>query len=150
MYQKVLIPLDGTTEAEKVFATVKEELAPDCEVILLQVIPPGKTLVRDGHVFISGHQEEDERSKAMVYLKGVIERLGGGPESWRREITIQGSVAQGIADVASRMEADLIAMYTHDRKGIAKVVQRSVAKAVQRRAPTVVKVFKPHELVPAA
>jgi hypothetical protein len=37
-------------------------------------------------------------------------------------------------------------MYTHDRKGLAKLIKGSIAEKVQRRAPIEVKVFRPQEL----
>jgi len=40
MRSKVLIPLDGSKEAEGIFRLVKDEMAPDGAAILLQVIPP--------------------------------------------------------------------------------------------------------------
>ena len=150
MYGRVLIPLDGSKEAEGVFAAIEGELTPDCEVTLLQVVPPGETVRAGEYVFLGSQQEEDDRSKAMIYLKAVIERLGGDPARWRCETTVAKSVAGGIVDVAGREGVDLIAMYTHDRKGLAKLIQRSVASAVQRRASIDVKVFKPRELAGVA
>ena len=149
MYRKVLIPLDGSTEAEEVFTTIKEEMEPDREVILLLVIRPGRSVTAGEYSFLGSQQEEDERSKARVYLKTVIDRLGGDPDRWRSETIVSSSVAQGIVDVATRERVDLIAMYTHDRHGIAKrfQVQRSVAKGVQSRAPMEVRVFMPRQLV---
>jgi nucleotide-binding universal stress UspA family protein len=41
---------------------------------------------------------------------------------------------------------DLIAMYTHDRKGIARLIKGSIASDVSKIAPIEVKVFKPREL----
>ena len=57
------------------------------------------------------------------------------------------SVAQGIADFAAREEVDLIAMYTHDRKGLAKLIRGSIAEKVQERGLVAVRVFKPKELI---
>ena len=44
------------------------------------------------------------------------------------------------------MVADLIAMYTHQRKGLARVFSGSVASEVKKRASTEVRVFTPSEL----
>ena len=145
MYRKVLIPLDGSKESEEVFATIKEDLAPDTEVILLRVVPPGKTYSVGGQ-FVSDGREEDELAKAQAELQAVVERIGGVPRQFRCETTASNSVVDSIMEAAERVDADLIAMYTHDRRGIAKLVQRSVAGRVRRRAPVEVKIFKPHEL----
>ena len=52
MYRKLLIPLDGSMESEEVFATIKEDLAPDTEVVLLRVVPPGKICSIGGRFFL--------------------------------------------------------------------------------------------------
>ena len=146
MYQKVLIPLDESKEAEGVFPSVKGELSPDAEVILLRVIPPVRTRVVGGHTLLGSQMEESERSKAETYLRGVLRRSDGDPDRWSCEAVISDSVEEGIVDTAARNEVDLIAMYTHDRKGLAALVKKSIAKEVRRRATREVKVFRPREL----
>jgi nucleotide-binding universal stress UspA family protein len=56
------------------------------------------------------------------------------------------SVPEGIASFADREGVEVIVMYTHDRKGLAKLIKGSIAEKVQRRAPIEVKVFRPQEL----
>ena len=48
--------------------------------------------------------------------------------------------------MANRESVDLIAMYTHDRKLLARHVKRSIAREVQRRASTEVRVFGTREI----
>ena len=55
-------------------------------------------------------------------------------------------MARGILEVAAGASVDLIAMYTHDRKGLARIFRGSVAREVQRRASIEVRVFTPPEL----
>jgi nucleotide-binding universal stress UspA family protein len=55
-------------------------------------------------------------------------------------------VAEGITGVAAQEKADLIAMYNHDRKGLAGLVKGSIAAKVERGEPTEVLVLKPTEL----
>ena len=72
--------------------------------------------------------------------------LNGDPTRWHREVVVAESVSEGIVDFARKEEVDLIAMYTHDRKGIARLIKGSIARDVSKRAPIEVKVFKPREL----
>ncbi len=148
MYRTILIPLDGSKESEGVFALIRGELASDGEVVLLQVIPPAKTQVVGGQVLLGSQREEVERSKAETYLRGVLRELdsNGDPTRRRGEVVVAESVSQGIVDFARKEEVDLIAMYTHDRKGIARLIKGSIASDVSKRAPIEVKVFKPREL----
>jgi nucleotide-binding universal stress UspA family protein len=146
MYQKVLIPLDGSREAEMVIPKIQPELAEDGEVILLKIIPPlkGETL---GQITVtSAEREEAERVKAIDYLREVMQRFEGSPSQWHCEATVRKSVPEGIASFADQEGVEVIAMYTHDRKGLAKLIKGSIAEKVQRRAPIEVKVFRPQEL----
>jgi nucleotide-binding universal stress UspA family protein len=146
MYRKVLIPLDGSREAEMVIPKIQPELAEDSEVILLKIIPPlkGETL---GQITVtSSEREEAERVKAIDYLREVIQRFEGSPGQWRCEAIVRKSVPEGIASFADQEGVEGIVMYTHDRKGLAKLIKGSIAEKVQRRAPIEVKVFRPQEL----
>jgi nucleotide-binding universal stress UspA family protein len=146
MYRKVLIPLDGSREAEMVIPKIQPELAEDGEVILLKIIPPlkGETL---GQITVtSAEREEAERVKAIDYLREVMQRFEGSPGQCRFEALVRKSVPEGIANFAGQEGVEVIAMYTHDRKGLAKLIKGSIAEKVQRRAPIEVKVFRPQEL----
>jgi len=129
-----------------VINSIQDVLDLQSEVILLKVIPPmsGQGL---GEVLITaGEREESERVKEMSYLRIVIPRFGARADQFRCEVVVSKSVAEGITGVAAQEKADLIAMYTHDRKGLARLVKGSIAAKVERGAPTEVRVFKPTEL----
>ncbi len=147
MYRKVLIPLDGSREAEMVIPKIQPELTEETEVILLKIIPPlkGETV---GQVTVtSSDREEAERVKAIDYLREVMQRLGGAPGRWYCEAIVWESVPEGIASFADWEGVEVIAMYTHDRKGLAKLIRGSVAEKVKEKATIEVKVFPPRELV---
>lgn len=146
MYTKVLVPLDGSREAELVFDRVREEIDPGGEVIFLRVVPHFKTRIIEGHTLLGSDQEEAERANALSYLRGFVERLGTTPFQLRAETVVSDSVAQGIADFARREGVDLIAMYTHGRRGLARLLKGSVAQKVQQLASTQTRVFRPQEL----
>ena len=146
MYQKVLIPLDGSKEAEEVFPLVQNELATDGEVILVQVIPPARTQKIGEHIILASQQEEADRSEAMAYLRSLARQQDWPADNWRLEVEVANSVADGIVRLAGRESVDLVAMYTHDRKLLARHVKRSIAREVQRRCSTEVRVFGTREL----
>ena len=146
MYQKVLIPLDGSKEAEEVFPLVQNELNEDGEVILVQVIPPARTQKIGEHIILASQQEEADRSEAMAYLRSLVRQQDWSADNWRLQVEVANSVADGIVRLADREAVDLIAMYTHDRKLLARHVKRSIAREVQRRASTEVRVFGTREL----
>ena len=146
MYQKVLIPLDGSKEAEEVFPLVRNEVDTDGEVILVQVVSPAKTQRVGDHIILGSQQEETDRSEAMGYLRSLVRQHPWGDGSWRLEVEVANSVADGIIRLADREAVDLIAMYTHDRKLLARHMKRSIAREVQRRTDTEVRVFGAREL----
>lgn len=147
-YQKILVPLDGSIkEVDGVLSVVQNLLDAEGEAILLHVIPPSVTKMV-GAGFMSGSKvEKRERARAMGYLKYFADRQNEVSGRWRCEVAVSNSVADGIVDYAVQEKADLIAMYTHDRKGLAKLVKGSIAEKVSECAPTVVRVVYPRELV---
>jgi len=46
-----------------------------------------------------------------------------------------GEPADVIADVATKLPADLIVMVTHGRRGLARLIEGSIAEKVLRNAP---------------
>ncbi len=86
MYRKVLIPLDGSREAEMVIPKIQPELTEDAEVVLLKIVPPFKGETGSPITVTSTQQEEAERVNAIDYLREVIQRLGGSPGQWREEL----------------------------------------------------------------
>ena len=147
MYDKILVPLDQSPESEGILPMVQELLTPGGEGILLHIIPPGRTRSMGEFVMLGFQQEEEERGRALVHLRRLVSQVGEGSDRWRCEVVVWASVADGIANFAIREKVDLIAMYTHDRKGLAKLIKGSIAEKVQKRATTEVRVFGPRELV---
>ena len=150
MYRKIVVPLDGSEEGERVLPIVKDVLAPGGEVVLLHIITPSRFHGAGlGDFPVHGEKiEEAGRQSSLNYLESVRQGVGKVGDRWRCEVVITGSVADGITDLARREDADLIAMYTHDRKGLAGLILGSVAEKVRRRAPIEVQIFRPWEFEP--
>ena len=147
MYQKILVPLDKSKEAEGVLEMVPEHLDPEGEVILLHVIPPGQIRTAGEIQILAEQMEQRERDQAMWYLRGLVNLVGEGSDRWHCEVVVGGSVADAIARYAAQEKVDLIMIYTQDRKGLAKLIKGSIAEKVWHRAPIKVQVIKPRELV---
>jgi nucleotide-binding universal stress UspA family protein len=146
MYQKILVPLDGSSEAERVIGPAQSELDAKGACILLQVIPPAKNQRFGEHVILSTQQEEADRAAALGYLKSVAHNQSVQPAEWLFEISISDSVPDEIVNVALREHVDLVAMYTHDRRGLAKIIKGSIAQKVKEKSPVEVRAFPPREL----
>ena len=144
MYQRILVPWDGSRECEAVAALVRRELAPDGDLILLHVIPSRAAKVME---------DESESFNAVADLRWAVQQPDGHPgqfQAARCDVVVAESASRAIADFAKREQVDLIAMYIHDRNVIAGLIRRIIARDLQQKAPIDVKAFSPSELAGVA
>ena len=150
MYQNVLVPLDRSAESEGILDVVPTLLNADGTATLLTVIPPGRTKSMGELVILGSQQEEEDRSRAMAYLNRVSNRLKESSVQATTAVVVNDSVPAAIVSYANRNSVDLISMFTHDRRGLARLVKGSVAREVERRAVMPVRVFRPEDLSPGS
>jgi nucleotide-binding universal stress UspA family protein len=132
MYQKILVPLDGSVRAEKILHHVKNlARLNDSEVIFLQVVPP--VIISDGYkgILIAESQEESNRKvqDALAYLSGIEGEFREAGIKTDKQSMI-GSVVNTIIDISRNEDIDLIAMASHGRSGLSRVFYGSVAIGV--------------------
>ena len=153
MPKKILIPLDGSKRGESalqyvedlVFALSAEQ---NIEVTLIQVIAPITRYVHssDGaSVPIVSNEEEMEpvKKESLDYLNQAGERLrsrGVIVECKTIVKEIRASAAEEIIRAEDYIDADLVAMSTHGRRGVSKWVLGSVTEKVLQagKAPILV------------
>jgi len=135
MYKTILVPLDSSKRAEAILPHV-EELASRYEaiVVFIQVIEPPPLVIPPGQPDLEIYQQELERrtEEAETYLKaiqGEYEKLG---IEARMELE-KGPVVEAILNASARYDADLIALASHGRSGLAQVFYGSVAAGVLQR-----------------
>mgnify|MGYP000014627883 FL=1 len=146
MYQKVLVPLDDSEASRSVLKALSGLVADGGEAILLHVIPPGKTR-GTGNFAVMGYQvEEDHRNKALVHLNRVSNELNDASIKATVTVMVSNSVVGCIVNFAEEEGVDLIAMYTHGRKGIAKLLKGSVTQDVRAHTSVEVQGFSDLEL----
>jgi nucleotide-binding universal stress UspA family protein len=80
---------------------------------------------------------------AEAYLAGVAERLAPWGFRVKTRVLTSSSVAAAIRGLARAESVDLIAMATHGRGGLARVLPGSVADAVVRDALVPTLLFPP-------
>ena len=136
MYNTILVPLDGSERAEVILNHVIE-LAKKfaAKVILLEAVE--QQLVYTGDLEISAVVKKDEEiSKqtgiAESYLKGLQNKLEQQNIRASARI-IQGPPVEAIIAMANQENADLIAMSSHGRSGLARVFYGSVAAGILQR-----------------
>lgn len=136
MYQKILVPLDGSELAEKALDHA-EKLAKtfDAEVILLQVVPfmPIYGAPELAVPFVVDEKQKEVAEKYLSYLAEALKKKGLKVAA---KVKVGMQVAAEIIDFAKENGVDLIVMSTHGRSGITRWVLGSVAHKVLTRAET--------------
>jgi len=134
MYKKIVVPLDGSKRAEKVLPHV-EQLAHcfGAKVGLLRVIRPPSMVVHDPSALKRFHDNFQKLHKnAEKYLAAIAGEFGEKGIEAQGWVTT-GSVVGEIMDAAKREDADLIAMCSHGRGGLARLFYGSVAAGILHR-----------------
>jgi len=137
MPSHVLVPFDGTPQSEATLRFALEEW-PDAEYTLLYVIDPVTAGLRGRLPGSSETWYEQARERAQERFDAARERADG-PLDTRIEV---GSPASVIVDVAGEDAFDHVALGSHGREGVSRVLLGSVAEAVVRRSPTPVTVVR--------
>jgi nucleotide-binding universal stress UspA family protein len=134
MYQKILVPLDGSKLAE-IALPHAESLATryDAALVLLSVVDPPTTATHDETTAELVQYELDaKKQEAEIYLKGLKGEFEKKkiPTSYSVRF---GSVVQNIVDRATVDAVDLVIIASHGRSGLQRVFFGSVAAGVLNR-----------------
>jgi len=134
MYKHAIVPLDGSPLAEAILPFLIKIAGPlDMHLTLLRVVEPIPPQVAEGSRHVILEDIEGRRREAETYLAPIARTLE------RRGIAVscqvrRGQPVQEILDAARESRADLIAMGTHGRSGLGRLLFGSVAEAVLRQA----------------
>ena len=138
MYQRILVPLDGSPLAECVFPHL-ETLATGCqvkEVVLAQVVEPFRPIASGEYVLDPEEVlriEEVAKVAAQAYLKEAAAKIKLNGTGVKTEMIV-GRPAESLADYATRNKVNLIIIATHGRSGISRWVWGSAADRILRSA----------------
>ena len=134
-FARVLVPLDGSAFAEGALNYI--ERLTRAEVFLLTAVASAGQLVSSaGGAPITEAVDfvelsEDARREAQTYVEAIAARLRTR-DVQSRTMVVVGEAAEAILRAAEESNVDLIAMTTHGRGGIGRLVFGSVADAVLR------------------
>jgi nucleotide-binding universal stress UspA family protein len=165
---KVLIPLDGSALSRQIIGHVQRLFSPaDCELIILRVTEPPEGLLPNPPLPVSQawrtplHESyrDVELSRHPTYASQVWENVRAAAESdllpdiralkeagYAVSLLIQaGDPARTIVDAAERQGVDVVAMATHGRTGLRRLVLGSVAEAVLRDLAVPLVLVRPFE-----
>lgn len=154
-FKRVLVPLDGTPLAEQILApatALAEAFQADFDLLrVLQPILPTTVPVGMGTLSEMAHHMADDleniqnqmKREASDYLHGVAERLRGQGFKVRTHIAEADQPGVAILEEAKKSGADVIALETHGRRGLSRLILGSVADKVLRGSHLPLLVHKP-------
>jgi nucleotide-binding universal stress UspA family protein len=146
MFNTILIPLDGSELAEAALpaaTAIAKHADPVGELVLVRVAPDlwfGDAFTPEQAEGFQARMKHD----CQTYLDGVAERL-------RKEnlcvtvLVASGEPVEQILEVATIAQADLVAIATHGRSGLQRLMLGSVADKVIHRASIPVLLVRPTE-----
>jgi len=144
MYEKILVPLDGSKVAEEAILphvrSVAEEGRKVREVILLQVIETPPAWVMEHDSFQESH--EAQKKIAKEYLSKIQSQFNMEGVKVTSEVSV-GSAAETIIDFAKQKKVDLILMTTNVSSEISQLIIGSVANKVMRYSRLPVLMVRP-------
>lgn len=144
---KILVPLDRSPLAESILKHIEQLLPHDAELALLHVVPP-QPVSLTGVSAVGAYVEEEARLRDLREIVPYMEALADSLRA--RGFTVRilidsGNAAQVILRTAESIGADLIAMTTHGRSGLAHLLLGSVAEEVLRSSHIPVLAVKPSQ-----
>lgn len=147
MYQKILVPLDGSKLAECVLEHVKS-IATGCQVptvVLLRVVEPLSLPANlPDEMAVDAYRDASVKAEdqAKNYLSEMAERLKAEGIVVETDIT-DGPPAEEILNYAEKKGIDLIVISTHGRSGVSRWFFGSVTDKVVRQSVTPVLTVTP-------
>jgi nucleotide-binding universal stress UspA family protein len=142
MYQKILVPLDGSQLAECVLPQVRNLAKGGLvgEIILINVVEIPSEWVIEGFDFVA--LKNANFKAAQEYLAKIEGTLAaeGVPI---RSVVLEGRIAEMIVDYSKDHNIDLIAMATQGYTGLKQVMFGSVALRVLHDAHAPILLIRP-------
>jgi nucleotide-binding universal stress UspA family protein len=140
-FSRVLIPLDGSRLAEEAIdhAVVVAGVR-DVEYMLLHVLPP----FNDDESIAVNPVDDLLYQEAIDYLDGIARNFRALGANMNYRAFRHDSAARAILETADKTAADLIAMETHGRGGLTRLVMGGVADKVLRGSKVPMLMHRPH------
>jgi nucleotide-binding universal stress UspA family protein len=149
-WRHLLVPLDGSELAEEILAPAMTLGGlMQAQYTLLRVVEPVSDRDFEAEVFEINPADqsllERRQQAAQVYLDGVADRLRGRAKRIHTKVVVSENNAVAIHNACQQFDADLIAIATHGRGGLKRLLLGSVADKVIRGTTTPVLVYRQSE-----
>lgn len=137
MYQKILVPVDGSATARSALQeAVKLAKRINAQLELVHVFEDMLYWLDEGYINYAELQESFKKSgeHMLAEAKSIVQQAGLTAEIKSLEAK-DGQIAPAIVAEAERWQAELIVIGTHGRSGFSRLLLGSVAERVVRSAP---------------
>lgn len=137
--RSVLVPMDGSEESATILPHALRLVGDDGAAEVVHVVRPSAVI--GGHVF---HLTDEQRNRLVQEgneaLRQTLERAGTRADV---DVVVASDPARAIVDAADADGVDLIAMATHGRGGLSRLIFGSTTDKVVRAATVPVLVARP-------
>jgi MFS family permease len=139
--RRILVPLDGSVTSEAVLSHARTLAKADgSEIVLLQVANSAAEIFNDPAIAADDILAVESADK--TYMETLLARLKSEGVNASVEIR-EGPISETILSVAQEMKVDMIAMSTHGRTGMQKLLMGSVTEWMIKHSPVPVLVIRP-------
>lgn len=151
MFRKILVCLDGSGFSEQILQYASEEATGSSKkIVLLRAVPIslGTTIAVPGVVASipptapTPEELAEEENEARVYLQSKaksLQALGIDVEC----VVLIGNPGESIVEYADKNNVDLIAIATHGRSGVRRIIFGSVAEHIIKTSKLPILLVKP-------
>jgi nucleotide-binding universal stress UspA family protein len=146
--KRVLVPLDGSALAERILphlVTLANKLKLETELLRVYDLPAAAYPMDVPYLESLERHREKERREAEMYLAEKSAELGAQGLERITPTVVQGDPASEIIDLARGTPDNLIAMSSHGRSGVGRVLLGSVAEKVVHHSQDPVLIIRPSE-----
>ncbi|MBI4564189.1 MAG: universal stress protein [Planctomycetes bacterium] len=141
MFERILVPLDGTPDGESILPHLPRLSISKADIFLLHVLP---------HLHPTDSASMRPLFDLPEYAESYLEKVADGLKDVRPFVFVDsGDPADRILRVAQALEVGLIAMASHARKGIPGLVWGNVARRVVQGSSIPLLLARPDTPVPS-
>jgi nucleotide-binding universal stress UspA family protein len=151
LFERVLVPLDDSELARSILCHVSRVAEPGARLVLLTVIEPAAWQSWPDAVGTAVPDEREREAAARAWLEETATPLRALGFEVGTRVAVSRHCAQEILAAARGIDANLIALATHGRSGLARAALGSVADEVVRGSEIPVLLHHPsaHPPVPS-
>lgn len=143
MAQTILVPLDGSPQAQEAFEYAIREF-PDAAFTVITVLNPAEMSTGGTEMGMASYAdqwmeaEEERAEQRFDEARALADEHGVALEAE----TVLGRPARAIVDYAEENDIDHVIMGSHGRDGVSRILLGSVAETVVRRSPCPITVVR--------